>query len=201
MNRLDQFICGALIVVSILGVVEFVHAAIQFQGYKQFYMVDTESDINSSWPPGTSIYAIGSNTNYQMQASGVYTSSLTRTISSMTVTLSGTGATGAQISPTKNATVHISGSTSITSTIGGPSTSLIILKICATNSATESDWIESGRVETDQTITLAVVLQSTNLGAAQMSAELPVGWYFKVVNSGTGTHAENILSAQKTIYG
>lgn len=178
-----------------------VDAGIQFQGFKTFYIVDSEADINPAWQPQTSIYSVSTKLNYVMQADGIYTSGMKQTISSATVVFSTAGATGFQISSGKNSTIRISASTSATANIGGASTSLIILKVCATNSGTEGDWSESGRLETDNTVTLAVTLQSVNLGAGQITADLPAGWFYKLEKSGTGTHTEAIISAQQTIYG
>lgn len=92
-------------------------------------------------------------------------------------------------------------STSTTSTIGGPSTSVVILKICATNNVTEGSWTSVGTFESDQTITLAIALQSIQIVKGQLCADVPAGWYCKLVNSGTGTHSEAFISGQQTIYG
>ncbi len=126
---------------------------------------------------------------------------VTRTTSVSTLSLVGTGATGTQISSTKDSTVRYNVSASITSTIGGPSTSLVTLKICATNSSTEGDWTSVAVLECDETITLALVLNSIQVIKGQLSTDIPAGWYVKLVNSGTGTHAETFISGQKTIYG
>lgn len=127
--------------------------------------------------------------------------STARTTSTLTLSLVGTGATGTQISATKDSTVRLTVSTSTTSTIGGPATSVVALKTCATNSSTEGNWGTIGTIESDQTITLAVILQSTQVVKGQLCTDIPAGWYVKLVNSGTGTHAELFLSGQQTIYG
>jgi hypothetical protein len=126
---------------------------------------------------------------------------VTRTTSVDTIAFSGTGATGAQVHATKDSTVRYSVSTSTTSTIGGPGTSAIALKICATNDATEANWTTVGTFESDQTITLAIILNSIQVVKGQICADVPAGWYRKLVNSGSGTHTETFLSGQKTIYG
>lgn len=127
--------------------------------------------------------------------------SVVRTTSTASLSLVGTGATGTQISATQDSTVRYTVSTSTTSSIGGPATSLVALKICATNSATEGDWTTIGTIENDQTITLAIALQSVQLIRGVLEADLPAGWYHKLVNSGSGTHTETFISGQKTIYG
>lgn len=124
-----------------------------------------------------------------------------RTTSALSLSLVGTGATGTQIHATKDSTVRLTVSTSTTATISGPSTSLVSLKICSTNNATEGSWTTVATVENDQTITLAVVLQSVQVFKGQMETDVPGGWYVKLVNSGTGTHSEGFVSGQQTIYG
>lgn len=129
--------------------------------------------------------------------------SVIRTTSALSLSLVGTGATGTQISSTKDSSVKLNVSTSTTSTIGGPSTSLVTLKKCATNNATEGSWTTVAIVENDQTITLAIALSSIQVVKGQMSTDLPAGWYVKLVNSGSGTHAEAFLNlnGEQTIYG
>lgn len=127
--------------------------------------------------------------------------SITRTTSTLSLSLVGGGATGTQISASKDSTVRLNVSTSTTSTIGGPSTSLVTLKICSTNNATEGNWTSVATVENDQTITLAIVLNSIQVLKGQLCADVPAGWYVKLVNSGTGTHSEAFVSGQQTIYG
>jgi hypothetical protein len=124
-----------------------------------------------------------------------------RNTSTQSLSLVGTGATGTQISATKDSTVRFTVSTSTTSTIGGPASSVVTLKKCATNSATEGDWTSVGVVQSDQTITLAIALQSVQVVRGQMSTDLPAGWFVKLVNSGSGTHSESFISGEKTIYG
>lgn len=125
----------------------------------------------------------------------------TRTTSTLSLSLVGTGATGTQISSTKVSSVKLNVSTSTTSTIGGPSTSLVALKICSTNNATEASWTTVGTVENDQTITLALALNSVQAVKGQLCADIPAGWYVKLVNSGSGTHSEAFVAGQQTIYG
>lgn len=125
----------------------------------------------------------------------------TRTTSTLSLSLVGTGATGTQISTTKDSNVKLNISTSTTSTIGGPSTSLIILKICSTNNATEGSWTTVATLENDQTISLAVIINSIQVIKGQLCSDVPAGWFVKLVNSGTGTHAETFLAGQQTIYG
>lgn len=124
-----------------------------------------------------------------------------RTTSTLSLSLVGTGATGTQISATNDSSVKLTVSTSTTSTIGGPSTSLVALKICSTNNATEGNWTTVTTFENDQTITLAIALNSIQTVKGQLSADVPATWYVKLVNSGSGTHTETFVSGQQTIYG
>lgn len=127
--------------------------------------------------------------------------STAQTVSVLSLSLVGTGATGTLISTTKNASVCITASTSTTSTIGGPSTSIVMLKTFSSNSATEGNWVLAGQLENDQTITLAIALQSLQAVKGQICTSVPAGYYVKIENSGTGTHAEGFVTAQQTIYG
>lgn len=127
--------------------------------------------------------------------------STTRTTSTLSLSLVGTGATGTQIDASKDSTVRLTCSTSTTSTIGGPSTSVVLLKTCATNDGTEGNWTTVATLENDQTITLAIALQSIAVVKGQLCADVPAGFFVKLVNSGTGTHSESFVSGQKTIYG
>lgn len=127
--------------------------------------------------------------------------SVTRTTSALTLSLVGTGATGTQISAANDSTIRVNVSCSTTATIAGPSTSLVTLKKCATNSATEGSWTSVAIFENDQTVTLAVVLQSVQVTKGQLETDVPAGWFVKLVNSGTGTHSETFISGEKTIYG
>lgn len=125
----------------------------------------------------------------------------TRTTSTLSLSLVGTGATGTQIDASKDSTVKLCVSTSATATIAGAATSKIELKICATNNATEGSWTTVATQQTDQSVSLAIALQSVTAQKGQLFADLPAGWYVKLVNSGTGTHSESFVSGQKTIYG
>lgn len=127
--------------------------------------------------------------------------SVARTVSTLNLSLVGSGATGTQISATKSSSVRCCVSTSTTSTIGGASTSVVSLKKCATNSSTEGNWTTVAVLENDQTISLAIILQSIQVMKGQLSADLDAAWYVKLVNSGTGTHSETSVSGEQTIYG
>lgn len=203
--------------------------AITFTGHKPHFVVDTEADINTSWEVGVHIFVVNSNKHYFMCTGNIYCQlppsqvqadwnesnsansdyinnkptipSVIRTTSSLSLSLVGTGATGTQISATKDSSIKCNVSTSTTSTIGAASTSLISLKKCATNNATEGSWTTATILENDQTLTLAVALQSVQAIKGQLNADIPAGWYAKLVNSGTGTHSEAFISAEQTIYG
>lgn len=130
-------------------------------------------------------------------------SSTARTTSIITPSLVGTGATGTQISSTKDSTVRASVSTSTTVNIvsGAGGTSSVALKICSTNNATEASWTTVTSLESDQTISLAIALGSVQIVKGQLIADVPAGWYYKLTNNGTGTHSESVITGQQTIYG
>lgn len=128
-------------------------------------------------------------------------SSETFTPTAFSPSLVGTGATGTQISSAKNAFISASFSTQVTVTLGGSPVSRIIGKICATNSATESDWLEIGRTSTSQPTTLTVTVGGVYTQEGEINTPLPKSWYIKFVNSGSGTHAESAVSGVQNLYG
>lgn len=127
--------------------------------------------------------------------------SVARNTSSISPSLVGPGATGTQVHATKDSTVRVCVSTSATANISGGAVSSVALKICATNNSTEASWTTVATSETSQSYTLAVAIQGVTGMKEQIETDVPGGWYYKLVNSGSGTHAESILSAQQTIYG
>lgn len=126
---------------------------------------------------------------------------LNTTITNISPSLVGTGATGTQVSATKRATIHLGMNESVTSSIGGAATAVINIKICATNNATEASWTNLFTFEEDQTVTLAIALQSIQVMKGAVSFEVPAGWYWKAESSGSGTNSESILSGQQIVYG
>lgn len=145
-------------------------------------------------PTGTtSQYVRGDGTLATLPVSG-------RTTSALSMSLVGTGATGTQISSTRDSTIRATFNTQTTSTLAGNNSSVVVVKTCATNSATESDWIEQGRTSTSQPSGISVVIGQVIAQAGQVCVDVPAGYYVKAVNSGTGTHSESFVSGQKTIY-
>lgn len=164
----------------------------------------TEIDLEATAIATAQSYATGAGyTPYNTIQKWYLPSSTTRTTSAFTPALVGTGATGTQVSATKDATVRASVSTSTTVNIssGAGATSAVTLKICATNSATEASWTPVATFESDQTISLALALGSVQIIKGQLCADVPAGWYYKLVNTGSGTHSEAAISGQETIYG
>lgn len=168
------------------------------------------SQVNSDWNSNSglsqilnrpSLATIATSGNYSDLINQPTIPNVTRTTSILSLSLVGSGATGTQIHATKDSSVKCTVSTSTTSTIGGPATSVVALKICSTNNVTEGSWTTVATFESDQTITLAIALQSVQVVKGQICADIPGGWYMKLVNSGTGTHSETFVSGQQTIYG
>ncbi len=150
------------------------------------------AQVNSDWNAGSGLAQILNKPTVP---------SVVRTTSTQSLSLVGTGATGTQISSTKDATIRLTVQTSATATIAGAATSTITLKKCATNDAAEGNWTTVSVSETSQSYSLAVALQGVTGGKAQLVTDLPAGWFVKLVNTGSGTHAETFLFGEKTIYG
>lgn len=114
--------------------------------------------------------------------------------------VTGTGATGFQVSANKSAFVNYSVTITTTATIGGNASGTIVLEIAPTNSATAGDWVEIARYTNGQAISLAIALQSTQTLAGTVSGFIPAGYYAKlrsINNSGTPTYTFN--SGQKIL--
>lgn len=108
--------------------------------------------------------------------------------------VTGIGATGFQISSTRDSFVTYSTTITTTATIGVASSGTIALEYASTNSATAGDWVEIGRITSGQTISLAALLQSVLAASGCISGMIPAGYYAKlrsINNSGTPTYALN----------
>lgn len=127
--------------------------------------------------------------------------SVLKTTSLLTLAITGSGATGTQISSTKDAEIGVTYKTSTTSTLAGANTSVVQVKVCATNSATESDWVEYGRTENDQPSGISVVIGQVISAIGQIVVPLPAAWFVKAIASGTGTHVEAAIGGWQTIFG
>lgn len=112
----------------------------------------------------------------------------------------GTGATGFQVSSTRNADVTYSGTVTTTATIGGSSAGYIALEIAPTNSTTPSAWIEIARCGNSQTITLAIALQSVQGVSCGVTGSIPAGYYAKLRQVTTaGTPSFSLISQQEVL--
>lgn len=108
--------------------------------------------------------------------------------------VTGTGATGFQVSSSRDAMVNYSVTISTTSSITAGATGVVVLEIAATNSATSTDWVEIGRTSQGQTLGLAIALSITQPIAGQIGGIVPSGYYAKlrsINTAGTPTYAYN----------
>lgn len=114
--------------------------------------------------------------------------------------VTGTGATGFQVSSTRDAMVTYSTKITTTATIAGGQEGYVVLEIAPTNSATAGDWKEVGRVTNGQALSLALTLQSIQPVSGSLSAIVPAGYYVKVrsVNT-TGTPTYSMVSGQEVL--
>lgn len=108
----------------------------------------------------------------------------------------GTGATGFQISSTRDALVNYSVTITTAVQIGVVTNvdGYVVLEIASTNSATSGDWVEIARVPQAQNIGLAVALSSTQKGGGNLTGIVPAGYYAKirtVNNAGTPIYTYN----------
>lgn len=114
--------------------------------------------------------------------------------------VTGTGATGFQVSSTRDSFVTYSPKIVTTATIAGGQDGYVVLEIAPTNSATAGDWKEVGRMENGQALSLAITLQSVQPVGAPLVAMVPAGYYAKLrsVNV-TGTPTISYVSGQEVL--
>jgi hypothetical protein len=113
---------------------------------------------------------------------------------------SSTSANGFQISATRDAFVNYKATIVTTCTITSGQLGTILLEICATNSATASDWLEIGRFTNGQTGGLVVGLTLVQTTAGQLSGWVPAGWYVRLrtINT-TGTPSFTYNTGQEAL--
>lgn len=108
--------------------------------------------------------------------------------------VTGTGATGFQVSSTRDAEVRYSSTIVTTSSIAGSQNGTVVLEIASTDSATPAAWSEIGRCTNGTSYTLAVAIQGVSTQACQITGYVPAGYYAKIRsinNSGTPTYTYN----------
>lgn len=114
--------------------------------------------------------------------------------------VTGTGATGFQVSSTRNATVNYNVKVTTTASIAGNADGYVALEIAPTNSATSTDWVEVGRCGNSQALTLAITLQSIQGTTCQLSTDLIAGSYAKLRSvTTTGTVSFAYVSGRETL--
>lgn len=117
----------------------------------------------------------------------------TRTSSPVTHSIvTGTGATGFQVSSSRDSFVNYSVTIVSTATIGSNQDGTVVLEIAPTNSATAGDWIEVARFRNGQTLALALTLSSVQTVSGNLGGYIPAGYYVKlrsINNSGTPSYA------------
>ena len=133
---------------------------------------------NSCWAQSTSPYLQAGNGLTRVGDTFMVTprimTSVTRSITTST------GATGFQVSATRDALVSYSATIVTTSTLGGGAIGTVVLEIAPTNSATASDWVEVGRMANGNVVGLAIAITNTNTQAGQLSCFVPAGYYVKL---------------------
>lgn len=108
-----------------------------------------------------------------------------------------TSATGFQISSTRDAQVNYEGTFSTTSTIGGPAGITIFLETADTNSTTPGDWTIVARQVNSNTITLAVILQQTDVEPWSFSRIIPAGKFVRIRSGSVSGTASAAINAEQ----
>lgn len=113
--------------------------------------------------------------------------------------VTGTGATGFQVSATRDAEVQYSPTMVTTASIAGNASSVLVLEIATTNSATASDWKEIGRLTNAQALSLAITLQSVQTTSGLLTGIVPAGYYAKIRAITSGTVTNTFVSGQEVL--
>lgn len=113
--------------------------------------------------------------------------------------VTGTGATGFQVSSTRDAQVQYSPTMVTTASISGNASDVIVLEVCPTNSATAGSWVEIGRLSNAQALTLAITLQSVQTTSGVLSGKVPAGYFAKIRAITSGTVTNTMVSGQEVI--
>lgn len=114
--------------------------------------------------------------------------------------VTGTGATGFQVSASRNQTVHYNVKVTTTASIAGNADGYITLEIAPTNSAIATDWVEMGRCGNSQALTLAITLQSVQGTTCELVGDVPAGYYTKLRTvTTTGTVSYTYVSGQEVL--
>lgn len=149
------------------------------------------AQVNSDWNASTGIAQI-------LNKPTINSRSYNNTASHSIVT--GTGATGFQISSTRESEVRYNLTIVTTATLVTGAVGVIVLEMAPTNSVTPSDWVEIGRLTNGQVFSLAVAIGCTQTISGQLSAAVPVGYYVKLrsINT-TGTPIYTYNSGQEVL--
>lgn len=128
---------------------------------------------------------------YPAYAAPSFTNNASRTIQTVAA-----AANGWQLSSTRMAEASYSVTISAAVQIGVITNveGLVVLEVCATNSATAGDWQEVARMANGQNISLAVALAMTQKTSGQLRCKVPAGYYVRLRSSnvaGTPTFAYN----------
>lgn len=111
-----------------------------------------------------------------------------------------TGATGFQVSSTKDAFVNYSITIAITSSLSGNVSGTVVLEIASTNSTTAGDWTEIGRIPNGQNDTLIIGVSLAQTGGGQIGGIIPAGYYAKLRTISTGSPTYTYNSGQEVTF-
>lgn len=114
--------------------------------------------------------------------------------------VTGTGATGFQISATQDSVANYNVTVVTTSTIASGQLGTVVLEVAPTNSAVSTDWKEVARCTNGQTYSLAVALQGIATAGCALPGSIPAGYYVKLRTiSTTGAPTFTYNSGQETL--
>lgn len=153
------------------------------------------AQVNSDWNAGSGVAQILNKPTIPTLPTLSFNNAPGRSV------VTGTGATGFQVSSTRAAIVNYSVTISTTVSLAGNSTGYVVLQICPTNSATPGDWIEVARTASGQSGTLVIGLTLNQTGGGNLSAVVPAGYYAKLLSVNTaGTPTYTYNSGQEVLF-
>lgn len=148
-------------------------------------ITNTAPDQTVSLTGAGGLVASGTYPNFTLTQYVPTDNSVTRTINSSTYT----------ISSTKAVTVRYNIKISCTATIGSASTGKVLFQY-STNGG--SSWIDAGEVENSNTVTLAVVLNSTTTQSGFIVWNVPANALCRLVPTSSGTTTITWIRGQET---
>lgn len=147
-------------------------------------ITNTIPDKTVAISAGTGITVTSAYPNFTISPTAIASYTTTRAINSATF----------QVSSTLSAWVYYTIRINCVATIGGAASGTVALQY-STNSG--STWVDVGQVENSNTVTLAIVLNSSTIGTTQLCGFIPGGAIVRMNQTSTGTTTITFVRGQE----